>query len=87
MPDLKSNAAYFAALQALVERWCDARHLAAPASVLPVYVGFNGLTDGWQELSEGLKRTRALGHDAFSAADWETLNDLIRAADVALRRR
>jgi hypothetical protein len=87
MREFKSNAEFTVALQSLVEQWCDTRNFAALARLLPVFIGFNGLTDGWHELTAGLKSTRALGHEAFSAAEWDILNDLIHAADQALRGR
>ncbi len=42
---------------------------------------------GWHELSNALKTVRGLGHEAFSHADWEILNDLIHAVDLATNRR
>ena len=53
--------------------------------VLPGYTSFFGLTDDWARLFEALKATRALGREKFSVAEWELLNDLISAAEKALR--
>jgi len=81
-----SGEAVLLAIRNLIDQWCDERRLPALARVLPMYVAFNGLTDGWAELCGALKAARALGHEAFSAANWERLNDLIRATErVAYR--
>jgi|HubBroStandDraft_6_1064221.scaffolds.fasta_scaffold3323978_2 hypothetical protein len=87
MNEFHSNEEFFAALLALIERWCDERRFAALARILPVYLAFNGMNDGWHELSNALKTVRGLGHEAFSHADWEILNDLIHAVDLATNRR
>src|ERR1700743_155442 len=58
--DFQSNEEFLAVLRMLVERWCDERRLDALARILPGYLAFNGLTDGWGELSNALKATRAL---------------------------
>jgi len=87
MTEFHSNKEFLAALNSLIERWCDERRLDALAKILPSFLAFNGLSDGWYELSEALKTARGLGHAAFSPSDWEVLNDLIHAADLAIKRR
>lgn len=82
-----SNEEYFVTLRALIERWCDERKLGALSLVLPGYLSLNGLTDGWVNLYDSLKSARALGHEAFSHADWDVLNELIRGAERAIYRR
>ena len=72
---------------ALIERWCDERKFSALVRVLPDYISVNGLTDGWASLHESLKSTHALGYEAFSPADWEMLNELIREAERTVYRR
>ena len=86
MTEHYSNEEFFAALGGLIEHWCDERRLDALAKILPSFLAFNGLSDGWYELSEALKTTRGLGHAAFSPSDWEVLNNLIHAADMAIKR-
>jgi hypothetical protein len=44
------------------------------------------LMDG-MNCSMQLKATRGLGHEAFTAADWDALNDLIHAANLVTKRR
>jgi hypothetical protein len=82
-----SNEEYFAALRVMIERWCDERRLVVLVRILPGYLAFNGLTDGWHELIDALKSTRGLGADAFSPAEWDTLNDLIHAAELPMSPR
>jgi hypothetical protein len=79
-----SNQEYLAALKSLIYRWCDERKLDALSRLLPGYLAFNGLTDGWAELLSALKMTRALGHEAFSVEDWEFLQELVRGAEHAV---
>jgi hypothetical protein len=87
MKEYNSNQEFFVALKTLIERWCDERYLGALATILPSYTAFNGLGDGWGQLFEALRTTRALGSEAFSSDDWETLSDLIHYADIATRRQ
>jgi hypothetical protein len=75
------------ALQLLIERWCDKRKLGALSCLLPGYLSLNGLTDGWANLYDALKSTRALGHEAFSPSDWDLLNDLIHWTEQIVYRR
>jgi hypothetical protein len=86
MKDYKSNEEFFRDARALIDRWCDERKLGALSRLLPAYLAMNGMTDGWATLYEGLKNTRALGHEAFSPQDWATLNNLIHAAERVLHR-
>ena len=46
-------------LSRLIEAWCDRRALGALAVLLPAYTSNNGLTDGWAEVMEALRRLRA----------------------------
>ena len=85
MTAFHSNEEFFTALRTLIDRWCDEHRLVPLVRILPGYLAFNGLTDSWHELIEALKATRGLGPDAFSPAEWDTLNDLIHAAEVAVR--
>ena len=85
MKDFQSNEEFLAVLRTLIERWCDERRLDALARVLPGYLALNGLTNGWGELANALKATRGLGYEAFCRRDWDTLNDLIYATDLARR--
>ncbi len=87
MRDFRSNEEFFTALRTLIDRWCDERRLNALLRILPGYLGFNGLTDSWHQLIDALKSTRGLGPDAFSPDDWDTLNDLIHAAELAVSPR
>jgi hypothetical protein len=87
MKDFQSNEEFFVALRALIHRLCDEHRLVPLGRLLPAYLAFNGLTDRWNELFNALKAIRGLGHQAFNAADWDTLNDLIHAADLATNRQ
>ena len=82
-----SNEEYFTALRGMIERWCDERKLDTLSWLLPSYVSFNGLTDGWANLYEALKSTRALGRERFIPTDWDLLNELIQSAERAIYRR
>jgi hypothetical protein len=84
--ELASNEEYYAALRAMIERWCDQRMLGALSRLLPGYLSLNGLTDGWANLYEALKMTRGLGYESFTRADWDLLNELIRGAEKRVYR-
>jgi hypothetical protein len=87
MKSFHSNDEFLAALRALIERLCDERRFAPLARVLPGYLAFNGLGDGWHEMLNALKAARGLGPDAFSNADWDILNELVHATDLAVYPR
>jgi hypothetical protein len=87
MTEFQSNEEFFTALRGLIEGWCDQRKFNALARILPAYTAFSGLTDSWAELYNALKNTRAIGNGAFSDAEWEKLDDLIRDAERAVYRR
>ena len=62
------------------------RQLRPLGLLLPSYLSFNGTTDGWSELRVGLVNLRDhLGSESFVPPDWDVLNDLIFAADTALK--
>jgi hypothetical protein len=87
MSEIRSNEEFFATMRQLIERWCDERKLKALSRILPAYLAFDGLSDGWHELLAALKTTRAIGRDAFDQVDWDTLNVLIHAAGLALQKQ
>jgi hypothetical protein len=84
MTQFASNEEFFDAVRLLIDRWCDERQLRPLGVLLPSFLAFNGLADGWFELHAGLLNSRALGREVLSQIDWDILNDLIRAADAAL---
>ena len=67
---------FMAALAALIDEWCAQRRLAHLAAVLPSFIAFNGLTDGWAGLRDGLMAAVGLGPDGLPPAEWETLQRL-----------
>jgi hypothetical protein len=84
---LETHEEFSPALLHLIDRWCDQRRLPALARLLPGYVAFNGLSDGWEGLRAGLMSVRTLGVEAVGESDWAVLGDLIRATDAALGER
>ena len=72
---------FISRLSNLINAWCDQRNLPALAHVLPSYVDFNGLTDGWADLRSALKSARS---SELDASDMIVLDDLIREANEAL---
>jgi len=83
----QSNQDFMAVLGSLIDQWCKHRRLRQLAAVLPSFVGFNGLTDGWAELSSGLKCAVGLGTEGLPDEEWQTLQRLSRDADNALSSR
>jgi hypothetical protein len=71
MTQFGSNEEFFDAVKHLIYRWCDERRLRPLALLLPKYVAFNGMTDGWVELHrllgayDLLARTARLGYRGY----------------------
>jgi len=86
MTAFASNDDFLRVLRQMIDRWCDERKFHPLAVLLPGYLAFNGLTDGWGELHDALRSLRAFGPDAFTAADWEVIHDLTQASHLALAR-
>jgi len=84
MTEFHSNKEFFNTLRDLIYRWCNQHRLQPLALVLPNYLAFNGLNDGWHELHASLKSLRTLGPEGFAPDDWATINDLIQAVDKML---
>ncbi|MFL5574905.1 MAG: hypothetical protein ACJ79S_02905 [Gemmatimonadaceae bacterium] len=53
-------------LRALVEGWCERRALEPLAVLLPAYLAFNGLTDGWHDLWQAVNSVRGLSPEALT---------------------
>jgi len=81
-----SGEDFFRDLGLLIEAWCDRRCLHALADVLPAFTSFNGLTDGWGELTAALNAA-FLSKDALTGHEREMVARLRRAAEDAVHRR
>jgi hypothetical protein len=71
-------------ISALAETWCDRREYGALAELLPAWMGNNGLTDGWQELSKALRHLA--GERQLPDSERETLKKLWVVLDSQLSR-
>ena len=80
MVEVANSAEFFAALRNLIEAWCDRRCLKALNHVLPAYLSFNGLTDGWNRLYDALRNVRTFAQDELTAGELDTVSILIRVA-------
>jgi type VI protein secretion system component VasF len=83
----QSNDQFFQALRAVIDGWCEHRNLVALSHILPAYLGFNGLTDGWGELDKALRNLRSACYDDLTTQEQNTLHDLIAATDSVLYKR
>ena len=83
---MDSNHEFFAALRALIEKWCDRRCLKALYRILGAYLSFNGLTDSWGELRAALQDVRAFARTELTPDELREVDDLIRAADRVLHK-
>ena len=82
----ESDEDFLNAVRGLIYRLCDERQLRPLGLLLPSYLTFDGTDDKWSELRVGLVSLRDhLGSESFVPFDWDVLNDLIHAADAALK--
>jgi hypothetical protein len=79
-----TNTEFLEAIRGLIDGWCERRCLAPLSRTLNPYLSFNGMADGWAELAFALKSVRALDGEHLATKEFETVDDLIRATDVAL---
>ena len=54
-------------LHDLIDGWCERRALRPLAAILPGYLAFNGLTDGWHELWRAVNNARSMHPDMLTA--------------------
>lgn len=87
MPQFELNEEFFDTVKHLIDGWCDERRLRPLAVLLPNYVAFNGMKDGWFELYAALRNLLSLGSENYTPLEWETVNDLIHAADRVVHPR
>jgi hypothetical protein len=80
------NTEFLAALRGLIEAWCDRRCLGTLSTILPGYLGLNGLTDGWAGLYDALRNVRAFSRDNLPQQEMEMVDRLIRAAERVVYR-
>jgi hypothetical protein len=71
----------------LVDGWCDRRCLVALRHGLSGWPLSSTLTDGWADFLAAMKNVRAFARDELTAAESDTVDDLIRVAERAVRRR
>ena len=86
MVEVANSAEFFAALRNLIEAWCDRRCLKALNHVLPAYLSFNRLTDGWNRLYDALRNVRTFAQDELTASELDTVSVLIRVASQVIHR-
>ena len=55
-----------AEVRSLLEAWCDRRLYHAICTLYGGYRAINGLTDGWEDFLDALKRTRNLSRSENS---------------------
>lgn len=84
MPVHPDAAAFHADIRALVHAWCDRHDLAPLADLLPAWLAFNGLTDGWQDLAAALRTVATRHQDRLPPPERATLDRLRRTADRVL---
>jgi hypothetical protein len=87
MAKFNNNETFFAALNKLIDNWCDRRCLKALSVVLPHSLAFSGLTDSWGDLCAALKIVRSVHRNDLTPDEIEVVSDLIATAEYALDRR
>ena len=88
MPEQGPNEAqdFQAIIKNLVDAWCERRALIPLSILLPVWLGFSGLTDSWHDLRNALRHTRAMAREIMTEAEKERLGRAIAIMDKALWR-
>ena len=84
MAEIASSDEFFRLLRSLIDAWCDRRCLKALNRILPAYLGFNGLTDGWGGLLSALRNVREFAKDELTEPEMETVSNLLTAASKAI---
>ncbi len=74
------------AIQSLVDLWCDRRDYSPLATVLPAWLGNNGLTDGWADLASALHTVANMRHK-LPDAERELARRVYVLIDAAVRLR
>ena len=59
---------------------------AGALRILPAYLGFNGLPDGWAGLNDALRNVQLFARDELTQTEVDTVADLISTATSALNR-
>lgn len=72
-------------VRTLIDAWCERRELSALAHILPVWLGNNGLTDGWTDFRHAQHGWGSLRN--LPDAEWDELKALWVELDYALRNR
>ena len=73
-------------IRRLIESWCERKEYKPLSIVLPVWIGNNGLTDGWAMLREALKHAYAMCSE-IPLAERDALKEAYIEIDMALRDR
>ena len=76
-----------AAVERLIDRWCERRALRALRYVLPGWTAWNGLTDGTALLMDGLEKVRALARDELTDEESEIIDAAVSELQHAVHRR
>jgi hypothetical protein len=75
----------FDVVDRLIDHWCERREYGALATLLPAYTAFNGLTDGWVDLYQALRSTKAYAHGRLPEVEERDLDEAAKIAADALR--
>ena len=86
MAEIASSDEFFGALRLLIDAWCDRRCLRALSYILPAYLAFDGLTNGWADLYVALGNVRLFASEEITEAELAVAVALISGAAKALYR-
>jgi hypothetical protein len=78
------TAEIFPILKGLVDGWCERRALGPLRIILQVYPLVNPLTDGWQDLYDGLRDARSSFRDELPEDEQERLHRAILLTQFVL---
>ena len=86
MDEIASSDEFFRTLRLLIDAWCDRRCLRALSYILPAYLAFDGLTNGWADLYVALGNVRLFASEEITEAELDVVVALISGAAKALYR-
>lgn len=85
-PRIETTVELAAALDELVDQWCERRSLRALRQILFGWPSSLRLTDDWGELRHALRNVLAFARPELSSDEIEAVEEAVAAIDVAMNQ-